>query len=152
VLNGLDTNREREKPTPARIRCAVYTRKSTEEGLDQDFNSLDPQREAAEAYIQSQKNLGWTLVPINPLRSCYAQRQRGFAQLDTVSSGGLMKNPNKKILQFPAPKGEPFPTTVFFQVGSTRFAIHMHIEELPPAEPRPRLVSQDKKIVPRPPR
>ena len=46
----------------ARIRCAIYTRKSTEEGLDQDFNSLDAQREAAEAYIKSQKHLGWTLV------------------------------------------------------------------------------------------
>jgi hypothetical protein len=44
-------------------RCAIYTRKSTEEGLDQDFNSLDAQREAAEAYIRSQKHQGWTLVP-----------------------------------------------------------------------------------------
>jgi site-specific DNA recombinase len=47
----------------ARIRCAIYTRKSTEEGLDQDFNSLHAQREAAEAYIKSQKHLGWTLNP-----------------------------------------------------------------------------------------
>lgn len=45
-----------------RIRCAVYTRKSTEEGLKQDFNSLDAQREACEAYIKSQKGLGWTVV------------------------------------------------------------------------------------------
>jgi site-specific DNA recombinase len=45
------------------VRCAIYTRKSTEEGLDQDFNSLHAQREAAEAYIKSQKHLGWTLVP-----------------------------------------------------------------------------------------
>jgi site-specific DNA recombinase len=45
-----------------KIRCAVYTRKSTEEGLDQEFNSLEAQREAAEAYIQSQRQLGWTLV------------------------------------------------------------------------------------------
>jgi site-specific DNA recombinase len=45
------------------VRCAVYTRKSTEEGLDQDFNSLHAQREAAEAYIVSQKHLGWALVP-----------------------------------------------------------------------------------------
>ena len=43
-------------------RCAIYTRKSTEEGLEQEFNSLDAQREAAEAYIQSQKHLGWSLV------------------------------------------------------------------------------------------
>src|ERR1022692_3487788 len=45
------------------VRCAIYTRKSTEEGLDQDFNSLHAQREAVEAYIVSQKHLGWTLVP-----------------------------------------------------------------------------------------
>jgi site-specific DNA recombinase len=45
------------------IRCAIYTRKSTDEGLSQDFNSLDAQREAAEAYIVSQKHEGWTLVP-----------------------------------------------------------------------------------------
>ena len=44
------------------VRCAIYTRKSTEEGLDQAFNSLDAQRESAEAYIQSQKHLGWTLL------------------------------------------------------------------------------------------
>jgi site-specific DNA recombinase len=50
------------KSVPA-VRCAIYTRKSTEEGLDQDFNSLHAQREAAEAYIISQKHLGWTLVP-----------------------------------------------------------------------------------------
>src|SRR6202140_5435320 len=48
--------------SPAAVRCAIYTRKSTEEGLDQDFNSLHAQREAAEAYIKSQKQLGWTLV------------------------------------------------------------------------------------------
>ena len=41
--------------------CAVYTRKSSEEGLEQDFNSLDAQREACEAYIQSQRHEGWQL-------------------------------------------------------------------------------------------
>ena len=45
------------------LRCAVYTRKSTEEGLDQEFNSLDAQREACVAYIASQIGLGWKLVP-----------------------------------------------------------------------------------------
>src|ERR1700683_907986 len=45
------------------VRCAVYTRKSTEEGLDQEFNSLQAQREAAEAYIKSQRQLGWTVLP-----------------------------------------------------------------------------------------
>ncbi|PBB90180.1 site-specific recombinase [Mesorhizobium sp. WSM3864] len=46
-----------------RLRCAVYTRKSSEEGLDQEFNSLDAQREACVAYIASQVGLGWKLVP-----------------------------------------------------------------------------------------
>ena len=44
------------------IRCAIYTRKSSEEGLEQDFNSLDAQREACEAYIKSQMHEGWILV------------------------------------------------------------------------------------------
>jgi DNA invertase Pin-like site-specific DNA recombinase len=43
-------------------RCAIYTRKSTEEGLEQDFNSLDAQREAREAFIGSQAGLGWKLI------------------------------------------------------------------------------------------
>ncbi|UXX83791.1 recombinase family protein [Roseovarius pelagicus] len=46
-----------------RIRCAIYTRKSSEEGLEQDFNSLDAQREACEAYVASQKHEGWELLP-----------------------------------------------------------------------------------------
>jgi len=46
-----------DKPRP--IRCAIYTRKSHEEGLEQEFNSLDAQREACEAYIASQKHEGW---------------------------------------------------------------------------------------------
>ena len=45
------------------IRCAIYTRKSTEEGLDMEFNSLDAQREAGEAYVKSQKHEGWELIP-----------------------------------------------------------------------------------------
>ncbi|MES2494299.1 MAG: recombinase family protein [Pseudomonadota bacterium] len=48
---------------PRRLRCAIYTRKSTEEGLDQAFNSLDAQREACTAYILSQRHEGWQLVP-----------------------------------------------------------------------------------------
>jgi site-specific DNA recombinase len=45
------------------VRCAVYTRKSTEEGLEQEFNSLDAQREAGEAYVRSQAGQGWTFLP-----------------------------------------------------------------------------------------
>src|SRR5688572_25053545 len=44
---------------PPKLRCAIYTRKSTEEGLEQDFNSLDAQRESCTAYILSQASLGW---------------------------------------------------------------------------------------------
>src|SRR5882724_7644616 len=48
--------------SPATLRCAIYTRKSTEEGLDQEFNSLDAQREAAEAFIRSQRREGWIAI------------------------------------------------------------------------------------------
>ncbi len=64
--------------------CAVYTRKSSEEGLEQDFNSLDAQREACEAYIQSQAGEGWRLV-----RARYA---------DGGISGGTMERPALKRL------------------------------------------------------
>ena len=47
----------------ALIRCAIYTRKSSEDGLEQDFNSLDAQRESCEAFILSQKHEGWTALP-----------------------------------------------------------------------------------------
>ncbi len=50
-------------PAPKRTRCAIYTRKSTEEGLEMEFNSLDAQREAGEAYIASQRHEGWMLIP-----------------------------------------------------------------------------------------
>jgi len=62
-----------------RKRCAIYTRKSTEEGLEQDFNSLDAQREAGEAYILSQAGEGWVALP-------RIYDDGGF-------SGGTMKRP-----------------------------------------------------------
>jgi DNA invertase Pin-like site-specific DNA recombinase len=52
-----------KKPIVRKLRCAIYTRKSSEEGLEQEFNSLDAQREACEAYVASQKAEGWLLVP-----------------------------------------------------------------------------------------
>jgi site-specific DNA recombinase len=67
-----------------KLRCAIYTRKSSEEGLDQAFNSLDAQREACEAYILSQKSEGWTAVPT-------AYDDGGF-------SGGSMDRPGLKAL------------------------------------------------------
>lgn len=65
-------------------RCAIYTRKSTEEGLDQDFNSLDAQREAAEHHIRAQAHEGWVLMP---------QRYD-----DGGFSGGSMERPAVKKL------------------------------------------------------
>jgi site-specific DNA recombinase len=58
----------RSRPAPARtsataVRCAIYTRKSSEEGLEQEFNSLDAQRESGENYIASQVGEGWTCLP-----------------------------------------------------------------------------------------
>src|SRR5229473_4313289 len=52
---------EPEPPRP--LRCAIYTRKSTEEGLTQEFNTLEAQRESAEAYVRSQGHAGWTTLP-----------------------------------------------------------------------------------------
>jgi site-specific DNA recombinase len=69
---------------PATVRCAIYTRKSTEEGLDQNFNSLDAQREAALAYIQSQRHEGW---------KCLATRYD-----DGGFTGGNMDRPALKRL------------------------------------------------------
>lgn len=57
--NGAEELRLRRRA----LRCAIYTRKSTEEGLDQAFNSLDAQRAACEAYIDSQKHEGWAAIP-----------------------------------------------------------------------------------------
>jgi len=62
-----------------RRRCAIYTRKSSEEGLEQDFNSLDAQREACEAFIKSQKHEGW---------NCLSERYD-----DAGLSGGTMERP-----------------------------------------------------------
>ena len=68
------------------LRCAVYTRKSSDEGLEQEFNSLHAQRESCEAYIASQKHEGWQLLPT-------AYDDGGF-------SGGSMVRPGlKQLLQ-----------------------------------------------------
>ncbi|MGL6095938.1 MAG: recombinase family protein [Fimbriiglobus sp.] len=57
----------RSAPTPRTgrpaVRCAIYTRKSTDEGLDQEFNSLDAQRESCEAFVRSQAQEGWVVLP-----------------------------------------------------------------------------------------
>ena len=55
--------KDAQSPRSGRIRCAIYTRKSSEEGLEQEFNSLDAQREACESYVRSQKHEGWIAQP-----------------------------------------------------------------------------------------
>jgi site-specific DNA recombinase len=69
---------------PKPLRCAIYTRKSTEEGLEQDFNSLHAQREACEAYVISQKHEGWKAIPT--------------AYDDGGYSGGTMDRPGLQVL------------------------------------------------------
>ncbi|WP_170335481.1 recombinase family protein [Ruegeria arenilitoris] len=74
-----------------RIRCAIYTRKSSEEGLEQDFNSLDAQREACEAYISSQKHEGWELLP-----NYYDDGGISGGQLDRPALQRLMQDVDEK--------------------------------------------------------
>jgi site-specific DNA recombinase len=63
ITNGWSDAGEPAAKTKATVRCAIYTRKSTEEGLEQEFNSLDAQRESAEAFIASQRHEGWVCLP-----------------------------------------------------------------------------------------
>ena len=57
------TRKNRKSPAVPTFRCAIYTRKSTDEGLEQEFNSLDAQRDAGEAFIRSQQHEGWLCQP-----------------------------------------------------------------------------------------
>ncbi|MEK9724017.1 MAG: recombinase family protein, partial [Rhodospirillaceae bacterium] len=90
-----------------RIRCAIYTRKSTEEGLDKGFNCLDAQREACEAFIRSQKGLGWSALKVR--------------YDDGGISGGTMDRPALQQLLKDIEQGEvdlvvvlpPYNSTVF---------------------------------------
>lgn len=79
--------------TKHRLRCAVYTRKSTDEGLDQDFNSLDAQREACEAYIASQRHEGWVHVGENYDDGGYSggtlERPGVQRMLDDIKAGNI---------------------------------------------------------------
>jgi site-specific DNA recombinase len=71
------------KPDVPAVRCAVYTRKSTEEGLEQEFNSLDAQRKAGEAYITSRRGEGWTCLPDRYDDGGYTGGQHGMPGLET---------------------------------------------------------------------
>lgn len=71
------------------IRCAIHTRKTTEEGLEREFNSLDAQREAGEAYIASQRGEGWTC-----LTDRYDDGSQGSATLTFLGDGGEQRQPS----------------------------------------------------------
>ena len=77
-----------------KVRCAIYTRKSTDEGLDREFNTLDAQREAAENYVASQKHQGWLCLGERyddggPRRyryyTCSGAQKHGFASCPSKS-------------------------------------------------------------------
>ena len=95
-----------------KARCAIYTRKSSEEGLEQAFNSLDAQREACAAFILSQKHEGWTVLPA-------LYDDGGF-------SGGTMERPALKRLRSVAMTNSPYPPI-------------LHAGHPPPSNARPYL-------------
>ena len=92
-----------------KVRCAIYTRKSSEEGLEMEFNSLDAQREAGLAYIQSQKSEGWILV--------------GDRYDDGGFSGGSMERPALQRLLRDVESGV-IDVIVFYKVDRLTRLIH----------------------------
>ena len=84
-----------------RLRCAVYTRKSSEEGLDQEYNSIDAQRDAGHAYIASQRAEGW--IPV------------GDDYDDPAFSGGNMARPALKRLMADIEEGK-IDTVVVYKI------------------------------------
>jgi site-specific DNA recombinase len=66
------------------VRCAIYTRVSTEQGLEQDFNSLDAQHDASQAYVRSQAHAGWTLLRAKYDDGGFSGARRKYA----VAAGG----------------------------------------------------------------
>jgi len=90
--------RQNNSPERARVRCAVYTRKSSEEGLEQEFNSLDAQREACEAYITSQKHEGWTtLATLYSTKGCI--RRSSPLSYRTLARPGRIRTDNLSLLE-----------------------------------------------------
>jgi site-specific DNA recombinase len=94
--------------TGSTIRCAIYTRKSSDEGLEQEFNSLDAQREACDAYIVSQRHAGWiarSLVDFAKIVDIFDAHNASFVSVTqqfntTTSMGRLTLNMLLSIAQF----------------------------------------------------
>jgi len=82
-----------EPTSPKVVRCAIYTRKSTEEGLQQEFNSLDAQREAAEAFITSQKHEGWQAIPYPYDDGGYTGLLNGIVVVGAAEVGVVNRRP-----------------------------------------------------------
>jgi hypothetical protein len=97
-------------PTGPVVRCAIYTRKSHEDGLEQEFNTLDAQRESGEAYIASQKNEGW---------ECLAEHYD-----DGGFSGGNMDRPALARLLAARRISREFPDTQLFGPVFSRMRSH----------------------------
>ena len=91
-----------------KVRCAIYTRVSTDQGLEQDFNSLDAQYDASQAYIRSQQHAGWTMV-----RSKYDDG--GF-------SGGNTDRPTLQRLLEDVRAGKVDIIVVYFRDNSPKIA------------------------------
>jgi hypothetical protein len=85
---------------PDPVRCAVYMRKSTEDGLEQEFNSLDAQREAGEAYIKSQAHEGWECLPDHYDDGGFAGGNMERPALQATSMGRLILNVLLSFAQF----------------------------------------------------
>ena len=102
-----------KKPVIRKLRCAVYTRVSTDAGLEQDFNSLDAQREAAEAYIKSQAHEGWRLV-----RQAYDDAGFSGGSLELFEDAGLIRLRNSDA------------AIAYTETGYVGFAGQTHMDRL----------------------
>ena len=105
------TRTKQNESAPNVVRCAIYTRKSTEEGLDQEFNTLDAQRESGEAYVRSQQHEGWecALLDASNCRAMFCHTP-WYADLIRKHRGPANQS---EIIRWPYPidpwPGEPLP-------------------------------------------
>ena len=112
--------RQMNSPTRARVRCAIYTRKSSEEGLEQEFNSLDAQREACEAYITSQKHEGWTV-----LAALYDDGAYSGGTMDRPALQRLLDDVRTGKIADSGHRDQPIRLIVITQTGDRDHAAHL---------------------------
>lgn len=91
------------------MHCAIYTRRSTEEGLEQEFNTLDAQRDSAEAYIRSQREDGWVALPDRYDDGGYTRPCRILCSPASRSGGSFLHRINNLIPNFHRPHGTLIP-------------------------------------------